>query len=250
MHKIGIISDTHGLLRPEVMEVLQGSEVIFHGGDINKQKILDELEEIAPVHVVRGNNDKEWAGHIPESLDLDIFGLRVFMVHNKKFIPKDLEGVDLVIYGHSHKYMEKWQEGVCYLNPGSCGPRRFNQDITLAVLTVQDDGSFEIRRVDIPHVPKRAKVKVDTVSEAALSNLSDTVSEAALSNLSDTASEAAPPNLAKLLPRIMRDIDAGKSVEKISGKYRISEELSEQINRMYLTHPGVDAEGILKRLGL
>ena len=98
MHKIGILSDTHGLLRPEVLHALSGCEMILHGGDINKQSILDELEKIAPVTVVRGNNDKEWAENLPETVRADVFGIRVFMVHNKKFIPADLSNTDLVIY--------------------------------------------------------------------------------------------------------------------------------------------------------
>ena len=237
MRKIGVLSDTQGLLRPEVIEALQGAEVILHGGDINKQKILDELGQAAPVYAVRGNNDKEWAEHLPESLTLEIFGIHIFMVHDKKFIPRDLEGVDLVIYGHSHKYMESHQSGVCYLNPGSCGPRRFRQDITMAVVTVSDDKSFEITRIDIPHISESVRVKGVGVSKGTK----------ARENMSG---EAVPGNLAELLPRIMRDIDAGRSVKRIAAKYRISEELSEQINRMYLTHPGVDADGILRRLGL
>lgn len=107
MHKIGIISDTHGLLRSEVLRELQGCECILHGGDINRQSILDELEKIAPVYAVRGNNDKEWADRIPASIRTEICGIRVFMVHNKKELPADLSGTDLVIYGHSHKYEEK-----------------------------------------------------------------------------------------------------------------------------------------------
>lgn len=118
MHKIGVISDTHGMLRAEVTEALQGCELILHGGDINKQSILDELNEIAPVRAVRGNNDKEWAEDLPKTITLDVCGLRVFMVHNKKEIPGDLPETDLVIYGHSHKYEEKTAGGIQYLNPG------------------------------------------------------------------------------------------------------------------------------------
>ena len=147
MHRIGVISDTHGLLRPEVAEVLQSCEVIFHGGDVNRQSVLNELKRIAPVYVVRGNNDKEWAEHIPETLNLDIFGLKVFMVHNKKFIPEDLGEADLIIYGHSHKYEERRQENQYYLNPGSCGPKRFHQEITMAVLTVEDGHVIRIEKV-------------------------------------------------------------------------------------------------------
>ena len=150
-HKIGVLSDTHGLLRPEVMEKLKGCEMILHGGDINKQSILDRLGEIAPVYVVRGNNDKEWAADLPESMFLDIYGTKVFMIHNKKYLPGDLDDADIIIYGHSHKYEEKYMGSQLWLNPGSCGPRRFTQPITLAILEICDDSSIHVERIEIPH---------------------------------------------------------------------------------------------------
>lgn len=222
MHKIGIISDTHGILRPEVAEGLKGCELILHGGDINRQAVLDELSQIAPVRAVRGNTDRKWAGHLPESLTLDVFGVRVFMVHDKQFIPKDLDGVRLVICGHSHRYEERTFGGILFLNPGSCGPQRFRLEITFAILYIEDDGTLKTEKVLI----RRPERKTDDKDEKL------TV------------------NIAAMLPAIMREIDAGKSVSWIAAKHRISEELSDQINRMYLTHPGVDVDGILRRLGL
>lgn len=121
--KIAVLSDTHGLLRPEVLDRIAGCDAIIHGGDINKPEIIDRLKEIAPVYVVRGNNDKEWAENIPESLTFQIEKCRFFVVHNKKFVPKDLRDTDVVIYGHSHKYAEQMVNGVLWLNPGSCGSR-------------------------------------------------------------------------------------------------------------------------------
>ena len=105
--KIGVLSDTHGLLRPEVISALAGCEAILHGGDINRQEILDELETIAPVYVVRGNNDREWAEHIPLFLDFELAGLRVYMAHRRKDLPADLSAWDLVVCGHSHRCMRK-----------------------------------------------------------------------------------------------------------------------------------------------
>ncbi|WP_330665730.1 metallophosphoesterase family protein [Enterocloster lavalensis] len=152
IHRIAVISDTHGLLRDQVRDKLVDCEVILHGGDINRQAILDELAGIAPVHVVRGNNDKEWAEHLPETLRLELFGLRILMVHNKKYLPEDMGDRNLVIYGHSHKYEEKQVDGRTWLNPGSCGPRRFNQPITMAVVTVEEGtGAFSVEKVEIPH---------------------------------------------------------------------------------------------------
>ena len=108
--RIGILSDTHDLLRPEVADALQGCDYILHGGDISSQRVLDRLEQIAPVKVVRGNNDKEWAEHLPLFLDFELGGLRICMTHKKKDLPGDLSAYDLAIYGHSHQYASDWQE--------------------------------------------------------------------------------------------------------------------------------------------
>ena len=138
MHKIGILSDTHGLLRPEVIQALQGCEAILHGGDINRQDIIDQLNTIAPVYVVRGNNDKDWAEHIPMFLDFQLYGCHIYMTHKKKDLPQDLSDYDLVVYGHSHRYEQKSSGKTLLLNPGSCGPRRFHQDITMAIAEVDN----------------------------------------------------------------------------------------------------------------
>lgn len=249
MHKIGIISDTHGMLRPEVMEVLQGSEVIFHAGDINKQKILDDLGQIAPVYVVRGNNDKEWAEQIPETMIAEIHGLRVFMVHNKKMIPKDLKEINLVVYGHSHKYEEKIIDGIQYLNPGSCGPRRFNQEITLAVLYVEDSGEIRIEKIVIPHLGKKQTEEKEGVLHTGKrqSEREGRISTQEGKNVDEET--GIPENIVKIIPAIMKEIDAGKSVQSIAKKHKISETLAEEITKMYLTHPGVNVDGILRRIG-
>ena len=147
--KIGIISDTHGLLRPQVLEILKTCDCILHGGDINRPEILDQLRWLGTLYVVRGNNDKEWAEGLSENLRFTIGGVNFFMVHNKKNMVRNLDGVDVVVFGHSHKYFEKEVDGRLWLNPGSCGRRRFNQEITMAVMTVED-GSFEVEKIIIP----------------------------------------------------------------------------------------------------
>ena len=146
--RIAILSDTHGLLRPEVLDAIAGCDAIIHGGDINKPEIIERLQEIAPVYVVRGNNDKEWAEHIPATLTFQIEGCQFFLVHNKKEVPKDLTDIDAVIFGHSHKYFEQTIDGRLWLNPGSCGKRRFDQEITLAILTV-DGSALSVERIVI-----------------------------------------------------------------------------------------------------
>ena len=153
MKRIVILSDTHGLLRPEVLDCLSQADFIIHGGDINTQTIVDTLQGFAPLHIVRGNNDKEWAEDLPHSLMFAIEGVRFFLVHNKRDVPPNLSGVDVVFYGHSHKYACEERDGVLWLNPGSCGRRRFDQEITLAVMTAED-GQFHVDKVTIPHEPK------------------------------------------------------------------------------------------------
>lgn len=145
--KVGIISDTHGLLREEVKHILQECDYILHGGDINKQVIIDELESIAPLYIVRGNNDKEWAEHLPNNLRFEIGSVRFYMVHDKKYVPKDLQDIDVIVFGHSHKYYEEEKDGILWLNPGSCGKRRFDQSISMAVMTIKM-GAWKIEKIE------------------------------------------------------------------------------------------------------
>lgn len=227
MHRIGIISDTHGLLRPEVVEAMSCCEAILHGGDINSPAILEELQKIAPTYAVRGNNDKEWARDLPETIEVELCGIRFFIVHNKKYIPRDISGVEIIVYGHSHRYEEKYPDGILWLNPGSCGPRRFTQPITYAVLVVEDDRSFYVERKEIAHQPG-GFVAAD-------------------------GREGHPDNgrnMKRIIKSVMRDTDRGIPVPEIAARNDISVELAEQICRLYLTHPGVSADGIMGKMGL
>ena len=147
--KLAILSDTHGLLRPEVAEHLKTADAILHGGDINKPGIVEQLEQYAPLYVVRGNNDKEWAEQIPHDLTITLGGVTFYMVHNKKEVPADLTGVDAVVFGHSHKYLLEEKDGVLWLNPGSCGPRRFHQEITMMMAEVEN-GTLQVEKITIP----------------------------------------------------------------------------------------------------
>ena len=129
--KLAILSDTHGLLRAEVIAHLKQADAILHAGDINRQEIVDALRQYAPLSVVRGNNDKDWAQEIPHTVTVTLNGIRFFMVHNRKDVPQSLPGIDVVVFGHSHKYVQQEKDGLLWLNPGSCGPRRFHQEITM-----------------------------------------------------------------------------------------------------------------------
>ena len=148
--KLAILSDTHGLLRPQVLEHLKNADAILHGGDINKQSVVDELRQYAPLYVVRGNNDKEWAEEIPHDLTIALGGVTFYMVHNKKELPAKLDGVDVVVFGHSHKYVQEEKEGLLWLNPGSCGPRRFHQEITM-MMAEAEDGTLRVEKIVSTH---------------------------------------------------------------------------------------------------
>lgn len=218
MKKIGVLSDTHGKLREEVADILRECDVIMHAGDINTPRILEQLQKIAPVYAVRGNADKEWAKRLPVKLDERICGLRIYMVHNKKDIPEDLAEYDLVVYGHSHKYEER-KEGCLYLNPGSCGPRRFSLPVTMAVIEVENDGTFHVIRKDIVTYQEGKEIQKKALTHKTLSGL-------------------------------LGDVDKGKSITEIAAKYGLDEETVEQICRMYLTHPGIGPAQVLDKMAM
>lgn len=222
--KIGIVSDTHDLLRPEVADRLRGCEHILHGGDVSSRKILDRLEEIAPVTAVRGNNDKEWAESLPLFVEVELGGLRICMAHKKKDLPADLRPYNLAICGHSHRYESTWIDGAggkrtLLLNPGSCGPRRFHQPITIAILHIDEDG-FIAERIEIPHAPKEA------------------------------APQIAGADVRKQIETVVRETQKGRSPADIAEKYGMDPALAEQIARLYVTHPGVTPDGIMAKMGL
>jgi putative phosphoesterase len=136
--RVGVLSDTHGLLRPQVLERLAGCERILHGGDVGDLAILDRLRQIAPVDAVRGNTDSgATAAALPPSLAGELGGLAFRMVHQREDAdPAWLPGIALLVYGHTHRPELAWRGSCLLLNPGACGPRRFHLPLTLAILTV------------------------------------------------------------------------------------------------------------------
>jgi putative phosphoesterase len=139
VHTVGVISDTHGLLRPEALAALAGVERIVHAGDIGSPDVLAALERIAPVAAVRGNNDREaWAAGIPETEVVEVGDVSLYVLHDLHELDLDpgAAGFAAVIAGHSHQPRVEERAGVLYLNPGSAGPRRFKLPISVARLTV------------------------------------------------------------------------------------------------------------------
>jgi putative phosphoesterase len=214
--KLGVLSDTHGLLRQEVLNHLQGCDAILHGGDINNQGILNTLSSVAPLYVVRGNNDKEWATELPLFINEEIAGIHVYMTHKKKGLPADLNPFDLVIVGHTHRYEMQRVGNTVLLNPGSCGPRRFNQAITMALVTVENE-QIKVQRIDIEHQEPRAKIGADLRSQIEI---------------------------------VMRETAKGRPAVEIAHRRGWDVSLVEQIARLYVTHPGVTADGIMAKMGV
>jgi len=141
--KIGIISDTHGLLRPEAVERLAGVDHIIHAGDIGRPDVIAELRRIAPVTAVRGNVDRdEWAAGYPQTELVKLGGRFFYVLHNLAELDVDptAAGIDVVVSGHSHQPKIETVDGVVYLNPGSAGPRRFSLPIALATLDLGGNG--------------------------------------------------------------------------------------------------------------
>lgn len=215
--KVGLISDTHNLLRAEVLEALSGVDAILHAGDISSQTVLDRLRKIAPVYAVRGNADKEWAENLPAFLDFELNGLHIYMTHKKKDLPADLSSFDLVLVGHSHAYSETQFGNTTIVNPGSCGPRRFHQPITMATAEISSDAVI-VTRVDIAHPAPPPKVD--------------------------------PNNIAAQIEIVVKEFNRGHGTKQTAEKYGIDPALAEQIIRLYVTHPGVTTDGIMTKMGL
>ena len=139
---IGIISDTHGLVRPQALDALTGVDMILHAGDIGKQEVLDTLKNIAPVVAVRGNNDKgDWAQTLPDWEVIEVGKVSIYMLHDVKEIDISPSGAGfhVVVSGHSHKPSIEDHRGVLYINPGSAGPRRFKLPVSLAHLQISGE---------------------------------------------------------------------------------------------------------------
>ena len=314
-HRIGVISDTHGILRPETAEILKTCETILHAGDVGKPEVLRQLRDIRDTYAVRGNVDsgrirefyareterrkcaedvkiraKEFeasraggfeaqaggfeaqaggfevradkfeAGQVelPEELEIELFGFRIYMIHDKKLIRKDLPGVDLIICGHSHKYeVGRLGNTVC-LNPGSCGPRRFCLPVTMMLLTLYPaEHRMETERIDcldIPAVGKGISHGENPVWISEEGKAAGVHEEPAVRTGQRGAAKAPgkikipEQDMYRMVRQIMKEVDAGRRIAEIAARNHIDERFAEQVCRMYLTHPGVDVDGILDRM--
>ncbi len=227
LHRIAILSDTHSLIRPGVEEILPTCEKILHAGDISDPETYSRLKAAGELVIVRGNNDREWALEIPYEKSFLLYNKKFYMTHRKSDVPADVDA-DVIIYGHSHRYDMHRDGNILWLNPGSCGPRRWDQAITMMVMTISDEGEIDIERIDFD--PSGQIISAKPKDE----------------NLAGEKTKVTT----KLVEKICHATDKGKTTAEIAKKYGISSELSETIVRMYLTHPGVTPEKIMAKLGL
>jgi len=138
---IGLISDTHGLVRPQALEVLRGVDLIIHAGDIGNEEVLDALKPIAPPHAIKGNNDRgAWAKKLSDTMILTVGGVKLYLIHdvNELSFEPSKHGIAAVISGHSHKPSIVERDGVLFVNPGSAGPRRFKLPVAVGKIRIAD----------------------------------------------------------------------------------------------------------------
>ena len=133
MKRIVILSDTHGVLHPEVAERLRQADVILHAGDLDTPETADAIYRCAPAYLVQGNNDRWWAPHMPRTVKVTIEGIRFLLIHDQRQLSPAYAGADVVICGHTHRYIQETRDGVLWLNPGSCSLPRFSPEPTMAL---------------------------------------------------------------------------------------------------------------------
>ncbi|WP_027814983.1 metallophosphoesterase family protein [Paraburkholderia bannensis] len=150
--RVALVSDTHNLVRPELLSFVQGCDAIIHAGDICDPHVLDQLDRVAPLTAVRGNNDRgAWAEALPVQTVVEIGGIAIVVVHELPDLRGDpaSQGVALVVSGHSHKPVQEMRDGVLYVNPGSAGPRRFKLPITAAMLTIGNGAALFVEHTTL-----------------------------------------------------------------------------------------------------
>lgn len=223
--RAAVISDTHNLLRQEVSDLIETCDVILHAGDVNTQKLAEQLEKRKPLYMVRGNNDGEWAAGVPETLSFELEGVSFYMIHNRREIPEGRGNTDVVIYGHTHNYSCRQEENTLWLNPGSCGKRRFTLPVTMAVLELHN-GGIEVERIDLPLTKEMG---TDGDKRPGLEEIFSLDRGAAVK-------------------KIMRGMDKGENIRDMAEKWKLPCKFVEQVCRIRVTHPGVTVAGIVDKM--
>lgn len=149
MKRIVILSDTHGLLRPQVLEELRRADVILHAGDLDNRETFEALDRFDNVYAVRGNCDAYWFNDLPDTLRVEVEEVRFFLIHDKSRLPCRPAGADVVVFGHTHNPCAESRDGALWLNPGSCGPRRYGKPVSLCSMEVEA-GTYRLTWMELP----------------------------------------------------------------------------------------------------
>lgn len=230
--RAAVISDTHGLLRPEVEQVIGTCDVVIHAGDFDHQMLYHKLAVRQPLYAVRGNNDGNWAATLPLVKRFTLGGVKFIMAHERSDIPMVLDKERVVIFGHSHMFYQQTEEGRLWLNPGSCGHKRFTLPLSLAVMTIQD---------------QRIQVEPVWLEEGqGMGNAFRPVG-------SGESLETGPGKDGRrdelfLIARIMRLMRRGETISWVARNVKSDPGFVETVYRICVTHPGADARQILDKL--
>lgn len=276
--RAAVISDTHGLLRPEVESILQSCDVVIHAGDFDNQMVFHKLKIKQPLYAVRGNNDHDWAEQLPLIRRFKLGDYRFLLVHDQADIPKDVGNAQVIIFGHSHMYFKKQQNGRLWLNPGSCGYRRFTLPLSMVVLTLKEDGcqletlffkeegeqittEKENEAFDLMACTKNQSVKEDKKEVQA--EYAKETKEAEKTGEKEVRQEK--PGMKKrlreriaersgqrdqlfVIAKIMRLMKRGEAIEWVAKNLRVEPVFVETVFRICVTHPQADAHQILDKL--
>lgn len=319
--RAAVISDTHGLLRPEVEQIIQSCDVVIHAGDFDSQMLYHKLNIKQPLYGVRGNNDGYWAEHLPQIRRFSLEGVSFLVVHDQGDVPSQLQDVQVVIFGHSHMYYQQERDGRLWLNPGSCGHRRFHLPLSMAVLTIED-GQVFAEPVWLDEEMEKTQAAKDGGGAGAAGNGKGAgatgngrgagaagsgrgagaagnggdagaagsgrgagaagngkgagAAEDGRSTAARAAREALPPETGRagmeegslrqtvkehlsqlrdknkdqlfLIAKIMRFVKRGDPADWVAQNLKAEPEFVEQIYRIVLTHPGVDARQVMDKL--
>ncbi|MCD8336256.1 MAG: metallophosphatase family protein [Lachnospiraceae bacterium] len=239
--RVAVISDTHDVLREEVLEQIRLADAVIHAGDISKPEIVDRMKANLPeksiLYLVRGNADGDWAMRIPETMEFQLEQVHFFVVHNRKkaVIP---EKCDIVISGHTHRFQAETADGRLWLNPGACGRRRFRSELSMAVLQIEGNSwQTEKIRIGAEDVPAEKSVYSDAAANSRNSG-----------SASGDPMELSSGALLLLISGILKRMNRGKTISQIAGELNLEESFVEEICRISVTHPGVTANGILDKL--
>lgn len=265
--RAAVISDTHGLLRPEVERILQSCDVVIHAGDFDNQMVFHKLKIKRPLYAVRGNNDDVWAEQLPLVRRFKLGNFQFLLVHDQADIPQDLENVQVVIFGHSHMHIQKQEQGRLWLNPGSCGYRRFTLPLSMAVLTLEED-NCQIETIFLVEEGEEIRLQKEDscfIKPGKAGKMAQGLGEESGQGTGMLGEEKQKPGIRMrirermadgqrqkdqlfAIAKIMRLMKRGEPVEWVAKNMKLEPVFVETIYRICVTHPQADARQILDKL--